>query len=278
MSEKINLNGKIIDANQAIFTADNRAFKYGDSLFETIRVFNGRIPFLSYHLDRLKKGMDILGMNDSNDFLHHILPEINQLIQAKGNWRIRLTVFRNDGGLYTPKSNKIQFLIKSQALDSASFQLNENGLILGISKEKLLSANLISAIKTGNSLPYILAAIERNKNNWDDILIRNNKGEIAEALSSNLFLISGNKIITPPLESGCVAGTIRAHLLEKKTVPIKEQKITLKKLQEAEAAFVTNAIQGIKWVGEIEGIVLSKWNIIDGLVEELNAYVNSSFS
>lgn len=273
MSEKINLNGKLIPANQAIFTNNNRAFKYGDSLFETIRIFNGKIPFLSFHMNRLKKGMNILGMIIPDDFVNIILSEINQFIEKKDNWRIRLTIFRNDGGLYTPLNNEIQFLIEKERLDNSFFKLNEKGLSLGISKEKLLSNHIYSAIKTGNSIAYILAANERKNNNWDDILIQNNKGEIAEALSSNLFLIINNEIITPRLSSACVAGTMRQFLLNNKTIKIKERNINKEKLNQADAIFITNAIQGMKWVREIDGIHFSKHPLIEELLDVMNDYI-----
>lgn len=267
---ELNLNGKIINADQAIFTADNRAFKYGDSLFETIRIFNGKIPFLNYHLSRLEKGMDILGMNNSNDFFNHILFEINQLSQAKGNWKIRLTVFRNDGGLYATKDHSFQFLIEKTVLEKSFFELNEKGLIVGVGKDKILSHHVLSELKTGNSLAYVLAGIEKNKNAWDDILIQNNKGEIAEGLSSNLFIVINNKIITPPLSSGCIAGTMRQFLLEKQFVEIEEKNITKELLFQAEAVFLTNAIQGIKWVSRIENIEFAKHQIIKKILKETN--------
>lgn len=278
MSEKINLNGKIINSKQAIFTANNRAFKYGDSLFETIRVFNGNIPFLSLHLNRLQKGMDILGMIYPNDFLDHIPVEINQLIQAKGNWRIRLTVFRNDGGLYTTQDNSIQFLIEKKELEKSNFELNEKGLIVGFAKEKILSYSILSELKTGNSLAYILAGIEKNKNAWDDILIRNNIGRIAEGLSSNLFVIFKNKIITPNLRSACIAGTMRQFLLEQQFVKIEEGNITDEILCKAEAVFFSNAIQGIRWISKIGGIEFSKHEIVNELVKRMNNYIKEQDS
>ena len=289
MHKKINYNGNIIPANQAIFTANNRAFKYGDSLFETIRVFDGKMPFLSYHLDRLNEGMKLLGLTPPNlpegeGFNNIFLPfgevrrgyflnEINKLTNKKGNYRIRLTIFRNDGGLYTPKDNSIQFLIENTSLSQSSFSLNNKGLSLGITEYQLLSGNPISHLKTGNSLPYILAALEKENNNYDDILIQNNKGQIAEALSANLFLIMNNKIITPLLNSGCVAGTMRRFLLEKNKASFKEKNIKINKLIEAEGAFLTNAIQGIKWIKNINNIEYEKPAIINDLIGQLNDFI-----
>jgi branched-subunit amino acid aminotransferase/4-amino-4-deoxychorismate lyase len=274
----LNYNGNIIPANQPIFTADNRAFKYGDSLFETIRVFNGKMPFLSYHFDRLNEGMKLLEMTspslpEGETRRSHFCNEINKLTNKKGNYRIRLTIFRSDGGLYTPKDNSIQFLIEKTHLGSSSFTLNDKGLSLGISENKLLSGNPISHLKTGNSLAYILAALEKEKNNYDDVLIQNNKGQIAEALSANLFLIMQNEIITPPLKSGCVGGTMRRFLVENNKASFKEQIITKDKLIAAQGAFLTNAIQGIKWIKKINDIEYRKPAIIDDLIGQLNEFI-----
>lgn len=277
MPEKINYNGNIISAEKAIFTANNRAFKYGDSLFETIRVFDGKTFFLSYHLTRLKEGMEKLGMVYPKSFFVSILQkEINKLTEKKGNHRIRLTIFRSKGGLYTPKDNSIQFLIEKTSMESSSFVLNEEGLSLGVSKHQLLSESPISHLKTGNSLPYILAGLEKEKNNYDDILIQNNKGQIAEALSSNLFVYIDNYtfIFTPPLSSGCVDGTIRKYLLTKYEGRFMEREITLKLLKAAKSVFLTNAIQGIRWVSSINEIKYSNKSLAKSYLDTLNSAKN----
>ena len=124
-----------------------------------------------------------------NNLIHFLNKEIHKLIQGKGNWRIRLMVFRNTGGLYTPKDSTIQFLVQAFPLDSDVFILNEIGLHIGIIKDKLLSLSPLSLIKKGNSAPYIFAGIEKEKNDWDDAILLNYKGEIAEATGSNIFFI-----------------------------------------------------------------------------------------
>lgn len=262
--------------NNTQVSIHNRAFKYGDSLFETIRMFDGKLPFLSLHYDRLKQGMNSLGMisppHFSLTFLEH---EIRHVLPLGGNHRVRYMVYRSDGGLYTPTNHHIQSCIETIPLKTNKFKLNPIGLKMGITSQKYLSHHAISQLKTGNSLPYILAGIERQKNAWDSIFLLNQKGEIAEALSANLFLFIQNKIYTPPLSSGCVAGTIRRFLLEKSSLSIQEKNITVSMLYQAEAALITNAIQGVQWVESVHQKKYLPCQRGEEVVRILNQQINS---
>ena len=126
----INYNGNIIDASQPVFTAANRAFRYGDAVFETIRLMQGEILFFEKHLNRLSRSMELLGMNSNDDLTFHNLylsiRHLDQVNCLKGNGRIRLEVFRNDGGLYTPQSNDVSYIIETSSVTNKEYQLNEN--------------------------------------------------------------------------------------------------------------------------------------------------------
>ena len=160
MVQQVNYNGKIIAADQALFTAKNRGFKYGDGLFETIRVFEGKIPFLDYHYDRLHKGFSILKFDIPNFYsIDFFRKEIFKLTNGKGNHRIRVSIFRSEGGFYTPSNNHSEFLIENELLQNSSFQLNEKGLRIAIFEAIKITHNIFSPLKTCNSLPYILAGI-----------------------------------------------------------------------------------------------------------------------
>ncbi|MBK8563542.1 MAG: aminotransferase class IV [Saprospiraceae bacterium] len=269
---QINHNGLVLPADTPIFTAQNRSFRYGDGLFESIRAFDGRLPFFHYHWQRLMAGLSSLGIEKppyfSPDFFQN---EIAKLTNNQGNWRIRLTVWRSGGGLYTPATNQPEFLIEAVPFSSSRFELNE-GLRIGVFPSPLLpTANLnqstpdnpqfpnfpISNFKLTSALPYVLAAQYKQANGLDHSLLLNTAGRLACANSANIFWVKNGRLFTPPLSEGCVAGTMRAILFDiaKATkIKVQEKKGRLADLAEAEEVFLTNAIQGIRWVKEIQGM------------------------
>jgi len=120
----LNINGRIYPANSRLFGTGNRAFRYGDALFETIRIINGEACFLSDHFSRLKYGMTVLKMNIP-DFFEELYfeNEIKELLVKNGiteGGRVRLTVFRNDGGLYTPETNDVSYVLEGYSLNKKS--------------------------------------------------------------------------------------------------------------------------------------------------------------
>ena len=252
----INYNGELKPANALLFKSGNRAFRYGDGLFETIRVFNGKLPFLKIHIERLRDGLKMLKFENFDHLdTAFIETEIHKLIGHIGNHRIRLSIFRSDGGLYTPTDNRPEFLIESSALDASEFSLNSKGLNIGIYKETSLAFNSLSALKTSNSLPYILAGIYNKARGFDDCLILNTAERLCESISSNLFVIKERKIFTPPISEACIAGTMRKtiiRLAREEGLDIQEIPLSLDFLKTADELWLTNAIQGIRWVKSFE--------------------------
>ena len=162
----INYNGNIIDASQPVFTAANRAFRYGDAVFETIRLMQGEILFFEKHLNRLSRSMELLGMNSNDDLTFHNLylsiRHLDQVNCLKGNGRIRLEVFRNDGGLYTPQSNDVSYIIETSSVTNKEYQLNENGLKIEIYTDIKKPVSRLSNLKSSNALYYVMAGLHKN--------------------------------------------------------------------------------------------------------------------
>lgn len=236
----------------------NRAFKYGDGLFETIRVRNGQLLFLEAHFARLSKGLNILRMQNSKQPLSiEKFQEILQDFLSKqrdANLRIRITFFRSGAGLYTPQEADYDYYIESSTLEGASFQLNKKGLSLGCCTSVQLSIDQLSNLKTTSALPYVLAAIERKEKGWDDCLILNSKGAIAESVAANVFLLKGKQVFTPALNQGCIAGVMRQNILsivKELGLECYEGQVSLDEIKHADEIWLSNAIQGIRWVSEV---------------------------
>lgn len=253
--EKVCLDGKLYSKDELLFNASNRAFRYGDSLFETIHANGTELQFLPEHLNRLTRGMDCLGMIIPSGFHQNIKKNIIFLInknKAFAGTRIRLSVFRKNGGLYTPTDNSISYLIETLVLENAQYTLNRKGLIIGIYDEMRKSYNLASQYKTGNSLPFILAANYRKKMNWDDCLLLNERGNIVESTNSNIFLVKNGVLMTPSIENGGVSGIMREQIIEIATslniTVFDDCNLNQENILNADEIFLTNAIRGIQWV------------------------------
>lgn len=257
VKQQIIYNGKNISGDGVEFFAKNRAFLYGDSIFETLRVNNRKILFFDEHLQRLVNGMRVLKYDIPKIFTtqKHYLEEyiINLLNRNKifKSSRIRITVFRKNGGLYTPKTNEVDFIISASQINSNCFALNDNGLQLGIFKDAKKPINIFSKYKTANSLLFTLASVFKNENNYDDCIILNEKGTIAETTSSNIFLVYENKLLYPPVSDGCIDGIMRNEIIKIakiNDVVCEERSISEEDLFTASEIFLTNSISGIQWV------------------------------
>lgn len=255
----INYNGTIVEDKQ-LLTTDNRSFRYGDGLFESIRLTGGKIHLLKAHYQRMSEGLEYLKIKlpaefDANYFYDAILGLLEKN-DIQGEGRIRLTVFRDATGLYMPDGDGAGFLLEADTWLHRGFLLNEEGLTMGLFKEAHKPVQRLSNYKTNNCLVYVLAGMYKQEQGWDDAVILNARGHVAEAVSSNIFLVRDGVINTPALDEGCVAGVMRAHvlMLAKEAGYIAEETVvTQDGLKQADEMFLTNAIQGIRWVGACEG-------------------------
>jgi branched-subunit amino acid aminotransferase/4-amino-4-deoxychorismate lyase len=250
------LNGHYYETGRALFTPENRAFRYGDGLFETIRCHKTVPLFFEDHYNRLLRGMAILKMTTSGLPPMPILKEhIEKLIVRNRIFydaRIRISVFRRDGGLYTPETNSPSWLLEAFPLTDKGYNLNQDGLRIGTFTDFPKTWSFEAAFKTLSCTPYILAGIHKKENHWDDCLIVNQDKKIIESISSNLFWVKNKVIYTPSVSSGCVDGVMRKQILKfagEHQIEIKESRGTTKEeLLEAEEIFLSNSVNGIRWV------------------------------
>ena len=250
---KLLLNGRLFSVHARLFTPQNRAFRYGDGFFETLKCLNGKILWWNYHQKRAQKSLQMLNMPAlsspewsklKNDICE--LCKINNCMQAA---RVRISFYRGNGGKYTPVSNELDVLIEAEPLPLGSS--TTTGILGGIAQvEKPISS--LSTLKSLQCLPYILAGMEVKQQGWDQAILQNTAGRIAETHIANIFCVYNQMIITPPLSEGCVDGIIRKVLLEAKLPwKIKEQPIRVQELMDADEVFTTNTIQGIQYFSKI---------------------------
>ncbi|MBW0159907.1 MAG: aminotransferase class IV [Sediminibacterium sp. Gen4] len=251
-------DGQILRSDKLLISPNNRSYRYGDGCFETIKVLNGKIMLADYHFERLFSSLETLrfkklGYHSAGWLEKQILSVVEKNGHAK-RARVRVTVTRGDGGIYDEQNHYPYFLIQSWSLQTATQELNENGLVIDIYKDARKTADLFSSIKSNNYLPYVMGALWAKENHLNDAILLNPDNRVADATIANVFIVKDGSIKTPALTEGPVNGVMRRHLLHlirKENIPVEEGMITVDELLEASELFLTNAIHGIKWVKQL---------------------------
>ena len=246
----VNFNGVLISSENIKLSLENRAFKYGDSIFETVKVLNKKVVFWEDHYFRLMASMRMLRMKIPIEFtLEFLEQEILKTVAAQQEanaYRIRLNIFRKDGGLYTPKTNKIDFTIE---VKESTYQIKDF-YSLDVYKDFYNYSGLLSTIKTNNRMVNTLASIFANENDLDNCILLNEKKGVVEVTNGNIFVVKGKVVKTPALTEGCIKGITRLKVLEilfkNKELTIEETSISPFEIQKADEVFITNAIIGVQ--------------------------------
>ncbi len=273
---KIIFNGKIINEENLIFSQFKRAVNFGDGFFETIRVVNGNEIYFEDHFKRIESGLNFLKIDYPTSFNFNLLKnEIHSLLKINninGGGKIKIYFFRSGLGTYKPVTNKISYVIETNKLNANLYELNKKGYLVGIFDEYKKQINSLSTFKTSNSLLYVLASLFAEQNNLNDTLILNENNFIIESSNSNIFLLHNQKIITPPLISGCTIGIMRNvifNLLKELNFEIIERNITETDIEISDEIFLTNVVNGVSWIGGFKQIRYYN-NLSKKLIDELN--------
>jgi branched-chain amino acid aminotransferase len=249
----VNFNGEIVEDNTSL-SINNRAFLYGDGVFETLKIVNNKILFLEDHYFRLMASMRILRMeipmNFTMEYLEGEILKLAKINQLERSARVRLTIFRNDGGYYLPTSNEISFLIAIKPLEKELYSIENETYEVELFKDFYITKHLLSTLKSTNKIINITASIFAKENDYNNCLILNDSKNIVEAINGNIFMVVGYKLITPPISEGCLNGIMRKQILAlaKKIdhLEVLEEVISPFDLQKADELFITNVISGIQ--------------------------------
>ena len=274
----VNNNGILLPNDAPTIHAGNRGHLYGDGVFESIRILSGKPINIENHIDRLLKGANVLKMETPANYgVNFFQEKILELIEKSGikqGGRCRLSIDRATGGAYLPDSNDCTFYIEVYPYLMNFFELNAKGLELDIYRDIKLHKNFLSNYKTKTGLPYVMASIAAKEQGLDDLFLTNEKGNVIESGSCNVFIVSNGVLYTSGLDEGCIAGTMRMQVINlaiKHNIKIYECSILPQNLLSADEIIFTNAIRGINWVA---GYRTKRYqnNMSRRLVVLLNAY------
>jgi branched-chain amino acid aminotransferase len=249
----INFNGTIVSQDANILT-QNRAFLYGDAVFETVKIINNKILFLEDHYFRLMSSMRVIRMeipmNFTMEYFEEQILSLVKINELSDSSRARITVYRNDGGYYLPKNNNVSFLIHAVPLENASYSIEQKEYEVDLYKDFYVTKQLLSSIKTTNRIINITGSIYADENGLDNCVLLNDSKNVVEALQGNIFMLLGNKLITPPVSEGCLNGVMRKQILglakKIEQLEVVEEAISPFDLQKADELFITNVIKGIQ--------------------------------
>ena len=278
----INFNGSILSQDSNILT-QNRAFLYGDGLFETVKIIDNKILFLEDHYFRLMSSMRVMRMEIPMNFtMEYFEEQILSVINANSfsaSSRARITVYRNDGGYYLPQSNTVSFLIHAVALENVLYSIEKQHYEIDLYKDFFITKQLLSSIKSTNKIINITGSIFANENRLENCLLLNDSKNVVEALQGNIFMLLGNKLITPPVSEGCLNGVMRKQILnlakKLENLEVVEAVISPFDLQKADELFITNVIKGIQPITQYrKKSFVTK--VSSQLLEKLNEMISAS--
>lgn len=249
----VNCNGNIQE-NSAILIDSNRGFLFGDSVFETIKVLDNKVLFLEDHYFRLMASMRIcrmeIPMNFTMEYFEEQILKLIATFSDSNSYRVRFSVYRDSDGFYLPKTRNVQFIVAASSLNSDLYAIGKESYEVELYKDFYVSKQLLSTLKTNNKMLQITGSIFADENGYDNCLVLNDEKNVVEALQSNLFMKTGNVVVTPPVSDGCLNGIMRKQILEllKKIegIEVKEASISPFDLQKADELFLTNVISGIQ--------------------------------
>lgn len=249
----INYNGAIV-ADSNISIHQNRAFLYGDAIFETLKVLDDRVLFIEDHYFRLMASLRIvrieIPMNFTMEYMEEQVINLTKSFAPAPSFRARITFFRKDGGRYLPLTNDPEFIITAEVTDTPLYSLNTAPYEVELFKDYYVARQLLSTLKSTNKMVQITGSIFANENGYDNCLLINDDKNVVESLQGNIFMLTGLKLVTPPLSDGCLNGIMRKQILalaaKVEGLEVSEASISPFDLQKADEIFITNVIVGIQ--------------------------------
>lgn len=234
------VNGLLLPHEDAGLGISDRGLKFGDGVYETIRVANSYPYSWDKHMERLEKSLSLLKIKYNTADLLGICTNLLQKNNI-GDGTLRIMITRGVGGIgYLPgKKNECGIVVEAYPLPPVP----ENPVDLWLSSfRKIPQVCLPSSAKTMQGLSSTLARMEAEENGCFEAVLLSIDGHVCEGSSSNIFWVKGGKLFTPSLESGILAGTTRDSIIELWPEGVSEGLYSLKELEDADEVFVTNVI------------------------------------
>lgn len=264
MSEKVNINGEILPVAEATIPVMDHGFLFGDSVYETMRAYQGKFFRFDAHFDRLRRSADGLELElplSKEDFLARCEETVVAAEEPDG--AVRIVVTRGVGPMHIDpigcdNPNVLVFARPRPRYPEGAYV---NGLGVAIvERRRNAKKSLDPNVKSGNYLNNVLALVEARKVGAFEGIMCNPEGFIAEGTTSNLFLVKDGVLRTAPLSVGLLSGITRRTVLEladKLGISLQEERFTASELREADEAFITSSLKQVMPVTRVDELTLS---------------------
>ncbi|MFA4981903.1 MAG: branched-chain-amino-acid transaminase [Candidatus Omnitrophota bacterium] len=256
---KIWMNGKFVGGERAKISVFDRGFLYGDGVFETMRSYAGKVFCLDEHVRRLSSSMKAVRIRPpySEKRLKDIVRKCLEVNKLKSAY-IRLAITRGEGrfGIYYTDAFTPNVVIVAKEFGPYPGWMHSQGISACVVGVRQNEYSPVSYVKSMNFLNYILARFDAKDKGCDEAILTNTRGLIAEAATSNIFLVKSGTIIAPSLDTGIVPGITRdvvIRIARKMRITVKEKKVTRSEMLGADEAFLTNSLVEILPVTKIDG-------------------------
>jgi branched-chain amino acid aminotransferase len=278
----INFNGAIVPHNTSLLV-NNRAFLFGDAVFETVKIIDSKVLFLEDHYFRLMSSMRVvrmeIPMNFTMEYLEELIIELVTVKKIQSSARARITVFRNDGGYYLPLTNEVSFLVNADHIVQDLYLVDQKEYVVDLYTDFYIPKQLLSSIKTTNKIINVTASIYAKENQLDNCILLNDSKNVVEAIQGNIFMLKGNKLITSPVSEGCLNGIMRKQILsisqKIEKLEVVEEVISPFDLQKADELFITNVIKGIQPITRYRKKEFTI-DLATELTQKLNEFIRNS--
>lgn len=247
------LNGSILSEEKSRAFRNNRGFLYGDGFFESMRSYRGKVLFADEHYRRILHTLALLEM-EAKTFpteaeLFQMIEALCQQTGCREHARIRLSVYREGEGLYTPDNENVSYLLTMGPLESA-YLLGSQGMKIDYFTGQTKAGGKYSRVKSLSSLLYVMAGKFARQHHCDELLLLNAEGRIIEGVSSNVFFVCDNRLLCPPVSEGGVDGVMRKVVMElahSEQIALEETPVSQAMAASASEIFFTSSVRGIRW-------------------------------
>ncbi|TET39598.1 MAG: branched-chain-amino acid aminotransferase [Planctomycetota bacterium] len=258
----ININREMFDEDKAVVSVFDHGFLFGDSIYEVIRTQYGELVFTDRHLERLHRSADRIALKLPCDD-ETIIGEIERTIAEAGNDEsyVRLVISRGRGVLHLyPQDCDPKMVIIVMKFVPFPKECYTDGAKLSVVSIQRNPRNATNPdIKSGNYLNNVLAIMEARAKGALEALMLNHAGELTECTTSNIFVVHGDKIRTPHLESGLLQGITREVLLEigpKRRFDMGDAKLTIDDLNSADEVFLSSTLKNVMPITRIDELAV----------------------
>lgn len=258
MPGKVYIDGAILEPEAAMVPVTDRGFLYGDSVYEVMRTSGGKPVDLAPHLDRLEHSAHAIALTlPGRD---QIVAAIRATLDAAGNAEsyVRVIVTRGSGeiGLDTALADKPRVIVMVRPLKRPAAEVYRKGIKLQCVYLDPTGGRAVAAgIKTGNYLTNIMAMHEARATGADDALICDADGRVSEGSSFNVFVVQGERILTPARDVGLLAGITRERIIllaRGHGIEVVETMLRPDDVRHADEVFITSTIRGVLPVAMVD--------------------------